>query len=75
VGAVIRTIEEDLPEVVVNDKPIKPLVMAGLTSPRFMDWLLGKPSLGRMFLPMAEARRAERQAAAAITAAPPTESA
>jgi hypothetical protein len=39
--------------------------MAGLTSPRLMDWILGKPSLGRMLLPMAEARRAERQAAAA----------
>lgn len=64
VRAVIRTIDEDLPEVVVNDKPIKPLVMAGLTSPRFMDWVLGKPSLGRMLMPMAEARRAERLAAA-----------
>lgn len=65
VRAVLRVIDEDLPEVVVNDKPIKPLVMAGLTSPRLMDWILGKPSLGRMLLPMAEARRAERQAAAA----------
>lgn len=63
VREVIRVIDEDVPEVVVNDKPIKPLVMAGLTSPRLMDWILGKPSLGRMLLPMAEARRAERQAA------------
>lgn len=69
VSAVLRTIEEDLPEVVVNDKPIKPLVVAGLTSPRFMDWLMGKPSLGRMLMPMAEARRAERQAATAGAAA------
>ena len=64
VRAVLRVIEHDLPEVVVNDKPVKPLVMAGLTSPRLMDWILGQPSLGRMLMPMAEARRAERQAAA-----------
>lgn len=64
VRAVLRVIEDDLPEVVVNDRPIKPLVVAGLTAPRLMDWLLSKPSLGQMFLPMAEARRAERRAAA-----------
>ena len=63
VRAVMRVIEHDLPEVVVNRRPIKPLVVAGLTSPRLMDWILGQPSLGRMLLPMAEARRAERRAA------------
>ena len=67
VRAVLRVIDEDLPEIVVNDKPIKPLVMAGLTSPRLMDWILGKPTFSRMLLPMAEARRADRLAAAART--------
>lgn len=64
VRAVLRVIELDLPEVVVNDRPIKPMIVAGLTSPRLMDRLLAVPLLGRMFLPMAEARRAERRAAA-----------
>lgn len=64
VRTVLRVIEHDLPEVVINDRPIKPMILAGLTSPRLMDRLLAVPMLGRMFLPMAEARRVERRAAA-----------
>ena len=39
-AAVVRALEHDLPEIIVNSRPLKPLLALAALSPRFAGWLM-----------------------------------
>ncbi len=40
-AAVVRTIDRNRPEIIVNSRPLRPLLALGALSPRFSDWMIG----------------------------------
>jgi short-subunit dehydrogenase len=39
-AAVVRAVEHDLPEIIVNSRPLKPLLALAALSPRLAGWLM-----------------------------------
>ena len=40
-AAVVRAIDRNRPEIIVNSRPLRPLLALGALSPRFSDWMIG----------------------------------
>lgn len=38
-GAVVRSVKEDVPEIIVNSSPVRPLIVLSEASPRLGEWL------------------------------------
>lgn len=55
-AAVIRATKRDLPEIIVNPMPVRPLAILALIAPRFATWLLIRLGVMRVFGPVAEGR-------------------
>jgi short-subunit dehydrogenase len=49
VRAVLRSIENDLPEIIVNPVPVRPLLALTALFPRFGEWLSGKIGANNFF--------------------------
>jgi hypothetical protein len=49
VHAVLRAIENDLPEVIVNPVPVRPLLAITALFPRVGEWLSGKIGANNFF--------------------------
>lgn len=47
--AVVRAVQRDVPEIVVNPMPIRPLLVVALLAPRFALWLLNQLGISRFF--------------------------
>jgi short-subunit dehydrogenase len=57
--AVVRAVEQDLPEVIVNGRPIRPILTVGTASPRLAEWLAKRLDAAKVFRKIAERRRAQ----------------
>jgi short-subunit dehydrogenase len=55
--AVIRAVEKDLPEIIVNRYPIRPLLALATLAPRFGGWVISKFGVDRFFRAAAEAQK------------------
>lgn len=55
-GAVVRSVLEDAPEVIVSPRPVRPLLALSELSPRFGEWLGRKLGLFRVFEERVERR-------------------
>ena len=45
----LRSIENDLPEIIVNPVPVRPLLALTALFPRFGEWLSGKIGANNFF--------------------------
>jgi short-subunit dehydrogenase len=61
--AVIRAIEKNLPEVIINALPIKPLLLVNLLVPSLGEWLTHKTGANQFFGKVAKALKEKRQSA------------
>jgi short-subunit dehydrogenase len=57
---VIRAIKKDLPEVIVNPNPIRPLLAATAMSPSLGEWILERIGADVVFHKVAELRESQR---------------
>lgn len=57
-GAVVRAVKHDVPEIIVNPTPIRPLIALALFAPRFALWVIMK--LGGGFFGAVAQRRAQQ---------------
>jgi hypothetical protein len=55
-SAVIRAVKRDVPEIVVNPNPIRPLAVLAVIFPRFAIWLVLRLGLAKFFGPIARFR-------------------
>jgi short-subunit dehydrogenase len=53
--AIIRAIQNDLPEIIVNPVPVRPLLAIIALFPRLGEWIAGKLGTNRFFREVAEA--------------------
>jgi predicted phosphoribosyltransferase len=61
--AVVKAIREDLPEVIVNPVPVRPLMAIQALAPRLAERLSGLIDANKLFKQQAEIREREREAA------------
>ncbi len=59
-AAVVRSVREDVPEIVVNSSPVRPLLALTEASPRLGEWIGRKLDLFRSFEDEIRAREGER---------------
>ena len=59
-GGVIRAIRKDLPEVIVNPGPIRPLLMVNAVSPSLGEWIVERTGAAAVFRKVAELRADQR---------------
>ncbi len=59
-SAVIRAIKKDLPEVIVNPGPIRPLLMMTAISPNLGEWMIERIGAVAVFRKVAELRADQR---------------
>ena len=48
-GAVLRSIEGDLPEIIVSRYPIGPVLALSALSPRLGDWIIARMAVNDFF--------------------------
>jgi len=58
--AVLRAIERDLPEILINPLPIRPLLIINLLWPKLGEWLTSKTGANDFFLRVIEAQKRRR---------------
>ena len=56
---VLHVIERDLPEIIINPLPVRPLLALTALFPRFGEWLTGKTGANEFFLKVVEAQKNE----------------
>lgn len=54
--AIVRAVKRNVPEIVVNPTPVRPLAVLALIAPRFATWLLLRLGIAKLFRPVAESR-------------------
>jgi short-subunit dehydrogenase len=59
--AVLRSIEGDVPEIIVNRYPIRPVLALSALSPRLGDWITARMGVNDFFRRAAEAEKRERR--------------
>ena len=59
-SGVIRAIKKDLPEVIVNPRPIRPLLMINAVSPSLGEWIVERIGAAAVFRKVAELRADQR---------------
>ena len=59
-SGVIRAIKKDLPEVIVNPGPIRPLLMINAVSPGLGEWIVERTGAAEYFRKVAEFRESQR---------------
>lgn len=55
--AVIRAIQNDLPEIIVNPLPVRPLLALIALFPSWGEWIAGKMGSNHFFRQVAEAQK------------------
>lgn len=55
--AVMRAIERDLPEIIVNPLPVRPLIALCALAPRLGEWVIDKTGANKFFREVVEASR------------------
>lgn len=63
VRGALRAVEKDLPLVVINPKPVRPLLVLNLLFPRFAEWLAERSGTQEMFRRVGRAQAAARRTA------------
>lgn len=58
--AVMKAIERDLPEILINPIPIRPLLVLNILLPRLGEWLTSKTGANEFFLRVVEAQKRGR---------------
>jgi short-subunit dehydrogenase len=59
--AVLRSIEGDVPEIIVNRYPIRPVLALSALSPRLGDWITARMGVNDFFRRAAEAEKRQRR--------------
>jgi short-subunit dehydrogenase len=59
--AVIRAVERDEAQLIVNEMPVRPFLAIGAVAPRVVEWFSGKLKLHQTLRAVAEKRREERR--------------
>lgn len=54
--AVVRAVKRNVPEIVVNPTPVRPLAILALIAPRFANWLVIRLGIAGLFAPVAKSR-------------------
>jgi short-subunit dehydrogenase len=59
--AVLRAIESDAPEIIVNPLPVRPLIALNALAPRLGEWVIDRTGANKFFREVVEAsRRSEK---------------
>jgi hypothetical protein len=58
--AVLRSIENDVPEIIVNRYPIRPVLALSALSPRLGDWINARMGVNDFFRQAAEVEKRDR---------------
>lgn len=56
-AAVLRAIERDLPELIVNPLPVRPLIALAALAPRLGEWVIDRTGANKFFREVVEASR------------------
>lgn len=59
--AMMRAIQEDLPEVIVNPLPVRPLIALSALAPRLGEWVIDRTGANKFFREVVEASRRREQ--------------
>jgi len=60
-AAVVRAIEDDEAQIIVNGRPVRPFLALGALSPALLDWFAEKLKINQTLRVLADGRRAERR--------------